>query len=78
MKLLTYESDNGPRCGVVQDENIVDVTDLVGSNGHTIRDVRGLLELGNSPIERVQESLDKTPSASRIPFSGAKLLSPVI
>ena len=78
MKLLTYETDNGPRCGVVQDEDIIDVTDLVGSNGHTIRDVRGLLELGNSPIERVREALDKTSTASRVPFSGTKLISPFI
>ena len=78
MKLLTYETDNGPRCGVLQAENIVDVTGLVGYNGHTIRDVRGLLELGDSPIERVREALDKDTSASRLPLSGAKLLSPIV
>ena len=78
MKLLTYETDKGPRCGVLQAGNIVDVTGLVGSNGHTIRDVRGLLELGDSPIERVREALDKDTSASRLPLSGAKLLSPIV
>ena len=78
MKLLTYETDKGPRCGVLQAENIVDVTGLVGSNGHTIQDVRGLLELGDSPIERVREALDKDTSASRLPLSGVKLLSPIV
>ena len=78
MKLLTYETDKGPRCGVLQAENIVDVTGLVGSNGHIIRDVRGLLELGDSPIERVREALDKDTFASRLPLSGAKLLSPIV
>mgnify|MGYP001193677472 FL=1 len=78
MKLLTYETDKGPRCGVLQAENIVDVTGLVGSNGHIIRDVRGLLELGDSPIERVREALDKDTSASRLPLSGTKLLSPIV
>ena len=78
MKLLTYETDKGPRCGVLQAGNIVDVTGLVGSNGHTIRDVRGLLELGDSPIERVREALDKDTSASRLPLSGTKLLSPIV
>lgn len=78
MKLLTYETDKGPRCGVLQAENIVDVTGLVGSNSHTIRDVRGLLELGDSPIERVREALDKDTSASRLPLSGTKLLSPIV
>ena len=78
MKLLTYETDNGPRCGVLQAENIVDVTGLVGSNGHTIRDVRALLELGDSPIERVRVALDKDTSASRLPLLGAKLLSPIL
>ena len=78
MKLLTYETGNGPRCGVLQAENIVDITGLMGSNDHTIRDVRELLELGNSPIERVREALDKDTSASRVPLSGAKLLSPIV
>ena len=78
MKLLTYETDKGPRCGVLQAEKIVDVTGLVGSNGHIIRDVRGLLELGDSPIERVREALDKDTSASRLPLSGTKLLSPIV
>ena len=78
MKLLTYETGNGPRCGVLQAENIVDVTGLMGSNDHTILDVRELLELGNSPIERVREALDKDTSASRVPLSGAKLLSPIV
>jgi hypothetical protein len=29
MKLLTYETDKGTRCGVLQGEQVVDVSDLL-------------------------------------------------
>ena len=44
MKLLTYETDKGPRCGVLQHGQVVDVSALLGLNGHYLRDVRALLE----------------------------------
>ena len=44
MKLLTYETDKGPRCGVLQNDHVLDVSDLLGKGGHLLRDVRALLE----------------------------------
>jgi len=44
MKLLTYETDKGPRCGVLQNDQVLDVSDLLGKGGHPLRDVRALLE----------------------------------
>ena len=38
MKLLTYDTGTGPRCGVLQDDHVVDVTALLGAP-QTLRDV---------------------------------------
>ena len=78
MRLLSYDTGNGPRCGVIQGDEIVDVSALVGTSGHPLRDVRALLEQGNNPIERVSEALAKDTSAPRVPLAGTQLRSPVI
>ena len=78
MRLLSYDTGNGPRCGVIQGDDIVDVSALVGISGHPLRDVRALLEQGNNPIDRVSEALAKDAPASRIPLAGTQLRSPVI
>lgn len=78
MRLLSYDTNNGPRCGVLQGNDIVDVSSLLGTGGHPLRDVRALLEQGDDAIERVREALAKDSSASRVPLSGAQLRSPVI
>ncbi|MEO2142041.1 MAG: hypothetical protein ABGX63_07660, partial [bacterium] len=78
MRLLSYDTDKGPRCGVLQGEEIVDVSALVGTSGHPLRDVRALLETGDDAIERVREALAKDTSAPRVALSGIQLRSPVI
>ena len=45
MKLLTYDNGNGPRCGVLQDDAVVDVAALIGSD-RPLADVRALLDTG--------------------------------
>ena len=52
MKLLTYDTGTGPRCGVLQGDSVVDVTALLGEPG-TIRDVGALLALDESSVDRV-------------------------
>ena len=42
MKLLTYETDKGPRCGVLQDGQVVDVSD--SEDGDNINDEGGVGE----------------------------------
>ena len=78
MRLLSYDTGNGPRCGVIQGDDIVDVSALVGISGHPLRDVRALLEQGNNPIDRVSEALAKDAPATRVPLAGTQLRSPVI
>ena len=56
MKLLTYDSGSGPRCGVLSDNLVLDVTALLGAD-QTLIDVRALLELGDSPIDRLRDAL---------------------
>ena len=55
MKLLTYDSGSGPRCGVLNDNLVVDVSALLGAD-ETLRDVRALLAIGDSPIDRVRDA----------------------
>ena len=78
MKLLTYETDKGPRCGVLQNDEIVDVSSLLGATSHTIHDVKQLLERGDSPIDRIREALASNASATRLFLAGAKLRAPII
>jgi 2-keto-4-pentenoate hydratase/2-oxohepta-3-ene-1,7-dioic acid hydratase in catechol pathway len=78
MKLLTYETDKGPRCGVLQNDEIVDVSGLLAATSHTIRDVKQLLERGDSPLDRIREALSNNTSAARLPLAGAKLRAPII
>ena len=78
MKLLTYETDSGPRCGVLQDGQILDVSALLGMSGHHLRDVRALLEQGDSPLDQVRDALAKDNSVQKLPLGDVKLLAPVI
>ena len=77
MKLLTYDSGSGPRCGVLSDELVVDVTALLGL-GETLRDVRALLELGDSAIDRVGEALASDIAAPAVPLPMVRLRAPVL
>ena len=77
MKLLTYDSGSGPRCGVLQDDLVVDVSALLGLD-QTLRDVRALLELGDSPIERLREALASDIAAPAVPLPMVRLRAPVL
>ena len=78
MKLLTYDKGVGPRCGVLQDTRVVDVSDLTGISGHPLGDVRALLEQGNSPLDRVRDALARNTSASSTPLADVQLRAPII
>lgn len=67
MKLLTYDSGSGPRCGVLIDDQMVDLTALLGAD-QTLPDVRALLELGDSPIDRVVNALARNIAAPLLFF----------
>ena len=77
MKLLTYDTGSGPRCGVLRDDQVVDVTALLGAD-KTLRDLRALLELGDSPLDRVQDALASNIAAPTVPLDGVRLRAPVL
>jgi fumarylacetoacetate (FAA) hydrolase len=76
MKLLTYDSGNGPRAGVLQGNDVVDATTLVGSD-RILRDVRALVEYADNAVERLQNALERV-AAPRVPLSSVKLRAPIL
>ena len=77
MKLLTYDSGSGPRCGVLQDELVLDVTALLGAD-RTLRDVRALLELEDAPLDRLRDALAAGVAAPGLPLPMVRLRAPVL
>jgi fumarylacetoacetate (FAA) hydrolase len=77
MKLCTYDTGNGPRAGVVVNEQVLDVATLLGEPGG-LRDVRALLELPNDPLTRLKSTLGSATSAQGIPRANVKLRAPIL
>lgn len=77
MKLVTYDTGAGPRCGVLRDQRVVDVTELLGAR-QTLRDVQALLETGASAIERVAAALETIPNTLRFAPENVRLKSPIL
>jgi fumarylacetoacetate (FAA) hydrolase len=75
MKLLTYDAGTGPRAGVLDGDDVVDATTLLGSPS-TPRDVRALLETSQD-IEQLRQSLGRV-AAPRIALSSVKLRAPIL
>ena len=77
MKLLTYDTGTGPRCGVLRDDQVVDVSALLGV-AQPLQDVRALLEVGESSIDRVRDALAGNLSVQSLPLASVRLRSPVL
>ena len=77
MRLLTYDTGSGPKCGVLQEDQVVDVASLLAVP-QPLQDVRALLELGESSIERVGDALAGNPSVQSLPLASVRLRSPVL
>ena len=77
MKLLTFDTGVGPRCGVLKDDQVLDVSALIGAD-RSLPDVRALLEMGDSPIDRVRDALEKNLAAPGIPLADVRLRSPIL
>ena len=68
MKIATYLSADGPKTGVVQNDEIIDL-ESCGFPG----DMKSLLQAGID-VEKIAASLE---SGARIPFRQAELLAPI-
>ena len=77
MKLLTYDSGTGPRCGVLQGDSVVDVTVLLGEQ-RTVRDVGALLALDESSVDRVGDALAGGVAAPAVALDAVRLRSPIL
>ena len=65
MRVVTYDSDRGPRAGLVRDGSVIDAWDALGGGGTSVRE---LLESGR---------LGELASAEGEPVSNAAILCPV-
>ncbi len=77
MKLLTYDTGAGPRCGALQGDSVVDVTALLGET-RTIRDVGALLALDDSSVDRVGDALAGGKAAPAVALDAVRLRSPIL
>ena len=76
MKLLTYDPGTGPRAGVLDGDDILDATALLGAP-ITLRDVRALLEFAPDAVDRLQDAMGRV-SAPRVALSNVKLRAPIL
>jgi len=67
MKLLTYDTGNGPRCGVLQEDRVLDVSGLLATS-QSLPDVRALLDLGDSSLDLVRDALNRRTAAPSVPL----------
>lgn len=77
MKLVTYNLGAGPRCGVLQGEQVVDVAALLAAP-QPLRDVQALLETGPDALQRVQDALAGRSNAPVFELPEVRLQSPVL
>jgi fumarylacetoacetate (FAA) hydrolase len=77
MKLVTYETANGTRAGVVRDGQVLDVANLLEEPGE-LRDIRALLEVPNEPLVRLKSALGSARSRQGLPLDRARLRTPIL
>jgi len=77
MKLCTYDTGNGPRAGVIVNEQVLDVATLLGEQG-ALRDIRALLELPNDPMTRLHAAVGSARSPQGLPLAHVRLRAPIL
>ncbi len=68
MRVVTYGSDRGARAGLLRDDSVVDVWDVLGGDGSTVRDLLG--------SDRLAEAADVS-GGDQLPLEQIELLPPV-
>jgi 2-keto-4-pentenoate hydratase/2-oxohepta-3-ene-1,7-dioic acid hydratase in catechol pathway len=77
VRLLVFSSPSGPRTGVLTDEGVLDVTELLGFD-EPVRDVQDLIARANPVLDRIGERLAAAPGVRPVPLSDLTLLPPVL
>ncbi len=70
MRLVTYESDRGPRAGVLGADSVIDAWDALGEPRSGLREL-----LADGEMSRLEGALDG--AADGIPLAGVRLLPPI-
>ncbi len=73
MKIVGFEA-NGPRLGVVEGENVVD---LQAIDANTPTDLGEVLRRGNGDLRPLADLVKKAPASARRPLAGLKFALPV-
>jgi 2-keto-4-pentenoate hydratase/2-oxohepta-3-ene-1,7-dioic acid hydratase in catechol pathway len=68
MRVVTYSSDRGARAGLLRDDSVVDVWDVLGGDGSTVRDLLG--------SDRLAEAADIS-GGDQVPLAQIELQPPV-
>jgi len=69
MRLVTYESERGPRAGVLSDEHVVDAWDALGGGGFSLRELLA--------ADRTSELEEAVRGAEGVPLDDVSLLPPI-
>jgi 2-keto-4-pentenoate hydratase/2-oxohepta-3-ene-1,7-dioic acid hydratase in catechol pathway len=77
LKLLTYDAGDGPHAGVLVEDRVLDVADLLPGGG-SVRDVQALLELPNEPLDRLREELARPGRTEGVPLRDVGLRAPIL
>lgn len=78
MKFITYRYKVfGPRAGLMQEDRIVDLTELLKAH-ETITDIGALLDRYDDPVSAVKEALAADPGIETLPLEAAKLMAPIL
>jgi fumarylacetoacetate (FAA) hydrolase len=76
MKLVTFDPGSGPRAGVIDGDDVVDATVLLGASG-TLRDARALLDFDDNALARLRDALGRI-AAPRVALADVKLRPPIL
>jgi 2-keto-4-pentenoate hydratase/2-oxohepta-3-ene-1,7-dioic acid hydratase in catechol pathway len=75
MKIVGFEANNGPRLGVVEGDNVVD---LQGVDASLPADLGEVLRRNNGDLKPLADLAKKAPASARLPLAGLKFTLPVV
>jgi 2-keto-4-pentenoate hydratase/2-oxohepta-3-ene-1,7-dioic acid hydratase in catechol pathway len=77
MKLITFETEQGPRLGGLVDDQVIDLVEA--SSGGLPADMRQFLELGESGLASARSLLQQAvPTGRGVPASKIKIMAPIL
>jgi 2-keto-4-pentenoate hydratase/2-oxohepta-3-ene-1,7-dioic acid hydratase in catechol pathway len=77
MKLVCYDPGSGPRAGVVSGDRVLDAS-LLLRTPQTLKDVQALLELADSPLQRLAEAVERGGATASQPLASVRLRAPIL